>query len=136
MTPSEPNDERLVTITITGNLGSDGGTQAQQPQIQFQGRQFAYLYTTDGGQFDPPVTHLLLPGDPDQLGNVTYANAGDNVTITARDITLPATFYVALSYADRAQVIQAVLNDIVIEAGGGGADAPRAGNFELTVDAE
>ena len=137
--PTVDNDERLVTLTITGNLGSDGGTQAQQPRVEYAGRQLTYLFTTDGGNFDPPVVHLFVPSDPDQIPQITYANVSDNVTITARNITLPATFYVALSYAAAGNpgiVANALVSDLEIQAGGGGADAPRFGNFELTVDEE
>ena len=51
-------------------------------------------------------------------------------------MTLPVTFYVALSYADRANVAAALLSDIEIQAGGGGPDAPRFGQFELQVTEE
>ncbi|MCA9547924.1 MAG: hypothetical protein KC613_26145, partial [Myxococcales bacterium] len=136
--PVFANDETLVDFSITGNMGSDGGIRAQQPRVEFAGRQLTYLFTTDAGPGDPPVVHLFVPSDPEQIGAVTYANAGDNVTITVRQITLPATFYVALSYAaglaNPGVVANALVDDLEIQAGGGGADAPRFGNYELTVD--
>jgi hypothetical protein len=122
-----------VTVQVTGNLGSDGGTQSQQPQIGYRGRNWNYLYTNDGGRFDPPVTHLFVPGNPEQLGQVQYSVNGDNVTITATNITFPATFYVALSYADPAPVVQALVQDLEVRAGAGGPEANVFGNFELTV---
>jgi len=136
LNPAIANDERTVNISITGNLGSDGSTQASQQQTQFQGRQVNWFFTTDGRPNDPPVHHLLLPSDPEHLPLVNYSNAGDNVTVTANNLTLPVTWYVALSYADRNAVIQGVLDDVEIQAGGGGADAPRFGNFELVVTEE
>ena len=139
-TPAVDNDERPVTFSITGNLGSDGGTIAQTLQTQVAGRPISYLYTHDNGAFDPPVVHFFVPSDPEHFDRVSYANNGDNVTIQARDITLPATFYVALSYAARgnnsAVVANALVDDLEIQAGAGGGDAPRAGRFELTVEAE
>jgi hypothetical protein len=105
-------------------------------QTQFQGRQINWFYTSDGRPTDPPVHHLLLPSDPEHLPRVGYAAAGDNVTVTANNLTLPVTWYVALSYADRNAVIAGVIDDIEIQAGGGGADAPRFGNYELTVTEE
>jgi len=138
-TPTIPNDETRATFTIAGNLGSDGGTQSQQPRVEFAGRQLTYLFTTDGGNFDPPIVHLFVPGDPEDLPAITYAIQGDNPTTTARDITLPATFYVALSYAAAGNpgvVANALVDDLEIQAGGGGAEAPRFGNFELTVEEE
>jgi hypothetical protein len=136
MNPAVENDERLVSIAITGNLGSDGGTQAAQHAYDYQGRQINTLYTTDGIPRDPPITHLLLPSDPEHLGLVEYANVRDNITITANNITLPATFYVALSYANRAAVANGLLTDIEIRAGGGDPDAPVFGQFELRATEE
>ncbi len=137
--PAIANDETPVSFNITGNMGSDGSTQGQQPRVEFAGRQLTYLFTTDGVPRDPPVVHLFVPSDPEQLGAVTYANQGDNVTITVREITLPATFYVALSYAANGNpgvVANALVGDLQIQAGGGGAEAPRFGNYELTVEAQ
>ena len=135
-TPSIDNDERTVSLTVTGNLGSDGGTQAQQSNVAYEGRQIRYLYTTDGRIGDPPVTHMFVPSDPEQLGQVQYANNRDNVTITVNPITLPATFYVALSYAAQGAVANALTSDLVIRGSVGGNDAPRFGTFELTATEE
>ena len=64
----------------------------------------------------------------------TYDVDRDNVTITATDVKLPLTMYVALSYVAAAEpVTQAVLEDVELRAGPGGGDAPRFGNFELSV---
>jgi hypothetical protein len=136
--PVQDNDERTVSFTVTGNLGSDGGTQGQQGNGAFEGRQVRYLHTHDGrgGQGDPPVTHLFVPSDPEQLGAVAYANNGDNVTITANNITLPATFYVALSYGDTGSVVQALLGDLLIRGHAGGNNAARFGAFQLSVTEE
>ncbi len=134
--PAVDNDERPVSMTVTGNLGSDGGTQAAVHNYAFQGRQVGTFYTTDGVPRDPPITHMLVPSDPEQLQVVNYTNVRDNVTITANNITLPATFYVALSYAERAAVAQALLNDLEIRASAGGPDSPRFGGYELTVTEE
>ncbi|MCB9521848.1 MAG: hypothetical protein H6702_00530 [Myxococcales bacterium] len=132
--PAEDFDERPVDIQITGNLGSDGSTVAQRGAIDVLGRQVAWLQTSDGRAGDPPVHHLLVPSDPEQLGQVQYANNGDNVTITANQVKLPVTFYVGLSYGNRDAVFQALVDDIEIQAGPGGDDAPRFGNFEITVE--
>ncbi len=138
LTPNVENDERPVNISITGNLGSDGGTVSAQRQIMFQGRALTYLHTSDNfaAPRDPPVLHMLIPSDPEHLGLVNYAINRDNPTITANNVTLPATFYITLHYGDHAAATAAVLRDIEIQAGGGGADAPRFGNFELSVSEE
>ncbi len=137
--PAIENDETPVSFSIRGNLGSDGSTISQQPTVEFAGRQITYLYTTDNRPSDPPVVHMFVPSDPEQLGAVNYAIQGDNPTTTVQNITLPATWYVALSYAahpNPAPVAQALVGDLEIQAGGGGAEAPRFGNFELTVEEE
>ena len=123
------------TVAVAGNLGCDGGCRTEQVNAEYQGRQVRFMHHTDGVPRDPPITQLLLPGDPDQLGDVMYAANRDNPTVNAT-ISLPATFYVALSYANNAAVRQSLLNDIEIQAGGGGPDAPRFGNFELSVTQE
>jgi hypothetical protein len=133
--PAIENDERQVTFTVTGNLGCDGGCQAVETPVEFQGRQVRFYHQTDGIPRDPPITQLLLPGDPEQLGAVEYSMNRDNPTVNGT-IALPATFYVALSFAESAAVRQALLNDVEIRAGGGEPDAPRFGNFRLSVTQE
>lgn len=134
--PAVENDDRPVTISMTGNLGSDGSTVSAQREVPFQGRQIRYMQTADNfaAPRDPPVYHLLVPSDPEQLDAINYAIQGDNPTLTANNITLPATFYIGLSYnADFNAVAAAIVSDLEIQAGGGGPDAPRFGNFELSV---
>ncbi|MEZ4470923.1 MAG: hypothetical protein R3F60_09005 [bacterium] len=137
--PAVENDDRPVTVTLTGNLGSDGATQGVERQTAFQGRALRYYHTSDnfGAPGDPPVYHFWVPSDPEQLAAVSYVRANDNMTITARDVTLPITLYTALHYgADQAAwdgVAAALTRDIEIQAGGGGGNAPRFGNFELSV---
>ena len=67
---------------------------------------------------DPPMLNSIT-GDPDQLGAVRYAANREPSTVNAT-ISLPATFYVALSFANNAAVRQSLLNDIEIQAGGEG----------------
>ena len=138
MLPAVENDERRVTVTITGNLGSDGGTVSDQRQLDFQGRRVPFMVTSDNfaAPRDPPVIHLLVPSDPDQLMAVNYALQGDNPTLTAVNVTLPVTFYVGLHYGDLNAAAAAIMQNVEVRAGGGGADAPRFGNFELTVTEE
>ncbi len=135
--PQEEFDDRPVTITVTGNLGSDGSTVAAVRNIEFEGRQVSYLNTAErdfaNPAFDPPIVFMMLPADPEELGRVRYQNNNDNITITATDIKLPATFYVALTYAENGAVAQAILTDVELQAGPGGEDAPRFGNFEVSV---
>ncbi len=139
-TPQEDFDDRLVDITMAGNLGSDGGTQGFNQSVMFQGRQINYLVTSDGPlgmpRFDPPVVHFVLPSDPEQLDNVEYVRANDNVTYNVRAVKLPVTIYVGIGYAAHGDVVQAILSDVEIQAGPEGNDAPRFGNFELSVTEE
>ena len=126
-------DERPVTVTLNGNLGSDGATRGGVAPVQFNGYGLNYLQSSDGGPGDPPVVHLVVPSDPQQQGAVTYTLAGDNVTITAANVKLPLTMYFAATYADQAAVVQSLLADLELQAGPAGPDAPRFGQFELSV---
>ena len=136
-TPQEDFDERLVDIQLVGNLGSDGSTQQHNQSVMFQGRQIDYIVTSDGplGQprSDPPVVHFIVPGDPEQLGNVQFARANDTVTYNVQQVKLPVTMYIGIGYAAHNDVVAAMLSDIEIQAGPEGNDAPRFGNFELSV---
>ena len=70
---------------------------------------------------------LLLASDPEQRRPRNYAVQGD-VTITANN-ALPATLYVALSFAQPAAVVKR-FEQYPVQAAGGGPDQPRFGNFE------
>ncbi len=131
--PTVEGDEREVTFTLTGNLGSDGATVAQRPMVNVQGFPYTYLYTTDNIPSDPPVTHFVVPGDPEQRDRVRYDINVDNPTVVARDVKLPITMYVGISYAAADQVIAAIARDLVFEGGAGGPDAASFGNFQITV---
>ena len=134
--PQVEDDPRLVTFSFAGNLGSDGRTVSALAQAQFEGEAVSYLTTSDNfaGPSDPPVVHLFVPNDPEQLGQIQYGVVRDNVTITATDVTLPLTVYVALSYGDLGAVADALLADV--ELVGAGAGAERFGNYELSVTEE
>ena len=56
--------------------------------------------------------------------------------MTATDITLPATLYLALSYGDLTLVAEALLNDLELRGVPGFPDAPRSGTFMLRVTEE
>ena len=79
---------------------------------------------------------IQLPSDPEQLGAVQFAINRDNLTVSANNITVPATFYVALSYANRGAVAQALLNNVEIRGSGAAGDEARFGAFQLTADEE
>jgi hypothetical protein len=133
--PQEEFDDRRVSISITGNMGSDGATRAMVQNVELEGRQIPYEQSSDNfaAPGDPPVLQMLVPSDPDDFGRVQYLMQADSATTTANDIKLPATFYVALTYANVQQVASAIVTDLELEAGPGGEDAPRFGHFELSV---
>ncbi|MCA9526322.1 MAG: thrombospondin type 3 repeat-containing protein, partial [Myxococcales bacterium] len=133
LAPVQAGDQRLVTFSFRGNLGSDGGTIAMPGQDAFHGVPINYLFTRDAGPFDPPVTTLFMPNGPDQVGNVQYAAQGDNVTVTATDIRLPATLYVTATYADPADVRAAIFADVAgrVLPGEGCIDADMDGVLDV-----
>ena len=131
--PREADEARAVTVQLTGNLGSDAATQAEVRTVRWRGLDVRYLYTTDGGAGgDVPVVHLMLPSDAAQFDAVSYGVAGDLVTITAADVTLPLTMYAALSHhADADAVARALLDDVQLE--GVGCSRPGGAAVTLTL---
>jgi hypothetical protein len=131
--PTVEGDPTPVTIRIGdlirggGNLGCDIDC-IDPASVDVQGYTLNHFVSTDVS--DPDTVQMLVPSDPDQWGNVTYENATDNVLITATDITLPATFYVALTNGPLDQAAAALVSDLVNV--GGDPIAPVSGNFELT----
>ena len=136
--PDVADDDRLVTLTITGNMGSDSGTVAEVREVARGGHTLRYLHTADdafGNQNgDPAVIHFMVPGHVGQLEAVRYETVGDAITITAADVRLPIVFYVAPTFADHEDVISAIAEDLVVQAGPGGEEVERFGRFELTVE--
>ena len=131
-------DQRLVTLAMSGNLGSDFQTPHRDGTVEVEGRQLPWYYTADNlaNPGDAPITYILMPSDPEQFGAVEYRNDDDDMFIDAANIKLPATFYITLSYADVNTVVNAVVGDIEIQAGPAGGDAAVFGNFELSASEE
>ena len=120
-----------TTVEVYGNLGSDGATQEAFIEGAIGGFEIPVLRTTDGAGADPPVYTTMVPSDLAELDRVVYQRSGDNVTITAAQVGLPVTIYVALSYSlDTQAVVDALIGDLELEAGGEAA----GGAFRLTVE--
>ncbi len=144
LTPAEDFDDRPVTFNLTGNLGSDGGTQGHPQSVNFNGRRIDYLVTNDGALDaaggDPQVTHFMVTSDPEEIDRLTIRQVGgandDDITYEAANVKLPLTIYIAIGQGAHGGAVQAILNDIEIQAGPAGNDAPRFGNFELSVTEE
>ena len=135
--PDVNDDPRPVTVTITGNLGSDGSSVVAMGAGTLEGTPIPYYESSDNfaNPSDPPITQLLMPSNLDHINRVAYALNGDDVTITATDITLPATFYVVPSYGDRPAIVDALLSDL--RAGGGLEPGfVGTGRFEVSVSEE
>ena len=134
--PAVDFDDRLVDFRL-GDLMAGGGNMGcdrdclDPHSIEFDGRQINYFTSTD--QFDPDTVQMLVPSDPEQVGLIRYDNNNDNVQISAAGIKLPVTMYVAVTNANLDAVAAAIITDIELQAGPGGPDAQRFGNFELTV---
>ena len=135
--PVVDGDPRPVTVRVTGNLGSDGSTVSAQGANERYGLQIPWLYTTDSldDPSDPPVLHMLVPSATEQIGAVTYEVSGDNVTITATEVQLPLTLYVALHFGEQAPVADGLLDDLELR-GAAGPGTPRFGAFSLQVTEE
>ena len=113
---------------MTGNLGSDGSTQSQQPAVQYRGRAWNYLYTRDNGPSDPPVTHLLVPGDPEELGRVQYYESRQRDD--QRQQHQVAGDFLCGSVLRRAgSGGSGMTQDLTVRAGAGGPDASVFGTY-------
>jgi hypothetical protein len=98
---------------------------------QFQGRDFNYMTSLDGS--DPDSVVMLFPSDPEEQGNARFQTQNDNLQIDATNVKLPVTFYVALTNGNLDEAADSLLSDLELQAGPGGPDAARFGNFELSV---
>ena len=134
--PQVDFDERPVTIRI-GDLNFGGGNMGCDRDClelrmgQYEGRDLSYFVSLDGS--DPDTVQMLIPSDSEEQGNVRFENMNDNVQITATDVKLPITLYVALTNGDLGMAAESLLADLELQAGPGGPDAARFGNFELSV---
>eukprot|EP00961_Rhodomonas_salina_P220196 2977203-Rhodomonas_salina.1 len=59
---------------------------------------------------------MVVPSNPEQLGNVPYQVDGGDVDIVARAITLPATFYIAPTFVFPEILARAVVLDLDVVA--------------------
>jgi hypothetical protein len=110
-----------------GNLGCDRDCFVPA-SIDVFGFSLPYMTSTD--QFDPDTITLLVPQDPLVWETLDIRTMNDNLQITAADITLPATIYIALTNGDLEASAAAIVADLV-NAGAVPGD-PVSGNFELS----
>jgi hypothetical protein len=122
--PVIEDDPTPVSIRIAGNMGCDRDC-LEPASVPVDGRPLAYYTSTD--DIDPDTVQILVPSNPDQWGEVSYANNADTVEITAENITLPATFYVGLTNGDLTEAAASLVEDLLLVGGGA-----SAGRFHLT----
>ena len=97
--------DRTITVRFEGDLGSDDDTVWRAPEVDVFGIPLTYLFTHDGGDDgDPPVVTMFVPSRPSDFDKIVWEMGGedgdeDEVSMIASEIQLPATMYVALSYA-------------------------------------
>ena len=132
--PSVAGDDRPVDITLQGNLGSDGSTQAWRGEVNAGGAAIPYTVTSDapaaGQPRDPRVVHMVVPSSPEELENVTIDVNRDNVTYQLTQVTLPVTFYVAIGYQAPGSVATMLAEDVRVRGGEGGG----AGLYMLRIE--
>jgi hypothetical protein len=110
--PQNAADNRAVTFSLSGNMGSDGSTVCERLNANFRGRAVPYLYSHDPGLGDPPVVHMIVPSLPAQIPNTAIACASDSIGVAANAVNLPLTFYVVVGYTAHLTSANAVLTDI------------------------
>jgi hypothetical protein len=129
--PVVAGDSTPVTVRI-GSLAGIGGNMGcdrdclEEAGYDLDGRRLRHFVSTD--ESDPDTVQMLVPSDPEAWGAVTYESLDDDVQITAPNVTLPVTLYVALTDGDLGQAAAALAADLVSEGGG----QENAGRFRLT----
>ena len=136
LSPQQDFDERPVTVRVGSVAGGGGNYGCDRacftPRMgQFQGRDFNYMTSTDAS--DPDSVVMLFPSDPEEQGNAVFQTQNDNLQVDATNVKLPVTFYVALTNGNLDDAADSLLSDLELQAGPGGPDAARFGNFELSV---
>lgn len=124
-------------LEVTGTLGSGRNTIAETPALRFMAREVRYLITRDSRGERPSVVHLLVPGDPQRLPRIGYEEFDGRILITAPRVTLPITFYSAVSYADDQglrEIAELLTSDLRVFGGGGAPDAPAFGRYLVDIE--
>ncbi len=112
--PAAEGDDVEVAFTVRGTLGA-GEWRRGIGEIDAGALRIPYMATQRRAGWGMTVIHALVPSDPLRFDDVTYALDGLEVTIAARRVRLPLTFY-------------AVVNRI----GGIGLTQPLAADLEVT----
>lgn len=115
ITPEVPNDPRRVTISLNGNLGADGSARGSiNSLLPFGSGNLKYMWIDDSSDAggDPKSVHLMVPILVADQGAVAYTRGGDDASVRANNVVLPATYYLYVGYLQPGVVAEAFATDI------------------------
>ncbi|MBU1896695.1 hypothetical protein KKB55_02875, partial [Myxococcota bacterium] len=130
--PEQPNDPRPVTARLLGNLGSGAVTRVIRGEHVTPLAAFPYVQTHDGPTRDVPALHFMVPSQISELGQIRYniRDGFDEVEILAQGVHLPLTIYTVVSALTPAQLLPALMADLVEQPS---VEGPYHGAFRLHV---
>jgi Zn-dependent metalloprotease/subtilisin family serine protease len=115
--PSETSTRSDLSVTFTGNMGSDGSETVYLDSVSIGGKWIRfYVNQVSYPNSDPRVVFLIVPSKIEHLGNVQYSHVSDNLTMEARNISLPATVYIIPSYHDLSAIKTWFQNELIMQS--------------------
>lgn len=98
----ETTDRSDILINLNGNMGSDGAEVNYMDSVTIDNLSIPYyINEVNFPNSDPRVAFMILPSQPQHLGNVRYwQHSSGYVDMEATEISLPATVYIIPSYYD------------------------------------
>jgi Zn-dependent metalloprotease/subtilisin family serine protease len=115
--PSETSTRSDITVSLSGNMGSDGAETVYLDSVSIGGKWVRfYVNQVSYPNSDPRVVFLIVPSKIEHLGNVLYSHSADNLTMEARNISLPATVYIIPSFHDLSAIKTWFQNELTMQS--------------------
>ncbi len=116
--PEENTTRSDLTVTFTGNMGSDGSETVYLDSVSIGGKWIRfYVNQVSYPNSDPRVVFLIVPSKIEQLGNVRYWQPSSGyVSMQATNISLPATVYIIPSYHDLSAIKAWFQNELTMQS--------------------
>jgi hypothetical protein len=115
-----PNqDQERISMEIYGNLGMNQRTNVTFGQKILRGTPVPYWWYTDHLEVPvkPPVLSFLVPANGQEASSIESLLNVDQVTLTADNVRLPLTYYLASSYLSLNEVLNAIETDLSLNDG-------------------
>ena len=132
-------EEEGLTLTMTGNLGTDQRTQRLDGALELgiapTTSEVPFIYTADDfiRPSKPPSLITLIPRGPQEIDRISMELDTDIVTVTMSDVHLPITAYIVPSFAHRSSTINLIQRDLDLYDGAL-MPSPTSGTFQALVE--